>query len=255
MALQLRQTQTRDGKYAVTYAYSQRQLDPLAYIQDHLDAQELEFAAHGLHTISPAEKGLLMAGIDDSPFTSSSTTDMDIFYDPRDYNKVVLARGRAISQVIQSALSELREYNRYGKEFSVPQSIRGIVYDAVDTMLHNGRAFATRYERIHKVSTYQFGEDGITNFMYGDQSLDIDADKFGAWLAEKEMRTHTIVFESILYVLHQSRPFVKRLRLLGSRSGFEAVGGGLLGHDYNAFGVLITRTAEAGQKNLPKHKG
>ena len=242
MALQLQQTQTRDGLYAVTYAS----------FQAPLHIQELEFAANGLHTISPAEKGLLMAGIDDSPFTPYSRTNMDIIYDKRGDGRVVLARDRAISQLF---LSDLIAAHGSGREFVVPENLRDNVYDAVDTMLRNGRAFATGHET-HTISTDRFRKEGITNFMYSDSSLDIDAGEFGAWLAENQRNTHTVVFDSAEYAARQSGPYINRLCLYGPGIDFGACGGGrdLRGLG-GAFGVSITRTAEGGKKNPQKHKG
>src|SRR3989338_443670 len=130
--LQPQVAQTKDGLYAVTYAS----------LVAPLNVQEAAFAAHDLHTVSPAELGYLRANIRDSPFMPYSRTDMDIFYDSRDGGKVVLARGRALGQLF---LSDLVNAHRKGKEFIIPENERELVYGTVDAMLKNGRAFATKH--------------------------------------------------------------------------------------------------------------
>lgn len=236
--LQLQEARTRDGLYTVTYAFS----------QGPLDVQELAFAANGLHILSPAEKGFLIAGVNDSPFTPYSRTNMDVFYDKRDQGKVVLARGKPISQLF---LSDLVDAHRNGREFVVPKEMRDYVYDAIDTMLNNGMAFATTHGT-HTTPTDRLGEEGVTSFMYSDPLLGIKAEEFGAWLAERR-KVHTISFDSLGYATRQSGPYVNRLRLCGPGGGFGAVGvnRNLYGN-VGAFGVLIKKTAEGDEKNPPK---
>ncbi|MBI2548010.1 hypothetical protein HYW21_01535 [Candidatus Woesearchaeota archaeon] len=229
---------TQVGLYTVTYALSQRPLD----------VQELAFAAKGLHTISPAEKGLLMIGVDDSPFTPYSRTDMDVIYDKRAKDRVVLARGKPISQLF---LSDLVDAHKHGREFVVPKEMRDDVYDAIDTMLNNGMAFATTHGT-HETPANRLGEEGITNFMYSDPSLGIKAGDFGAWLAERR-DVHNAFFDSQEYA-RQLGPYINRLRLFSPGGDFLAGGG--CGRDLysgdGAFGVRFEKTAEGGEKSSPK---
>lgn len=238
MQLELKEAKTRDGLYTVTYAYLQRPAD----------VQDLSFAANGLDTISPAIKGMLMAGVDNSPFTPYSRTDMDVFNDDRDGGKVVLARGKPISQLF---LSDIVGAHRNRREFVIPENMRETVYGAVDTMLVNGGAFATDYGT-HETPSARLGEEGFTNFMYSDPSLGIVAQTFGDWLAERR-DTHTTFLDSLDYAKSQQGPYLTRLRLYGPGNVFYANGSlRILDFNLGAFGVLIKRSADGGEKNSPK---
>jgi hypothetical protein len=232
--LELKEVRTRDGLYVVTYGHLKRPVD----------VQVLTFAANGLDTISPAEKGMLMAGIDKSPFTLDSMTSMDVFYDKRDGGKVVLARGMPISQLF---LSDLVAAHRQGREFVVPEDMRCNVYDAIDTMLKKGSAFAANYGTLTTPAN-RLGEEGVTNFIYSDPSLGIAAKTFGDWLAEQRSY-HFTVFDSEGYAARQLGPYITLLGLGSPKGDFSAGGEGkILAGVVGAFGVLIKKSTQGGEK-------
>ncbi|MFH1053602.1 MAG: hypothetical protein V1740_04275 [Candidatus Woesearchaeota archaeon] len=234
--LQLKEARTRDGLFIVTYTY----------VQGPADVQDLAFAAAGLDTISPAVKGMLMAGVDDNIFTPYSRTDIDVFYDDRGSGRVVLARGKPISQLF---LSDMVDAHKHGREFVIPENMRDAVYDATDTMLGNGKAVAVDYGT-HQTLSSRLGNEGLTSFMYGDPSLGIDAQTFGDWLAEQR-DTHTTIFDGKEYAARQKGPYLTRLRLCGPDLDFFAVGNNMnLDYSGSAFGVLIKRSAEQAVSQL-----
>ena len=232
--LQPQVAQTKDGLYVVTYAS----------LNAPLNVQEAAFAAHGLHTASPAELGYLRAGVENSPFTPYSRTDMDVFYDDRGGGKVVLARDRAISKLF---LSDLVNAHRKDKELIIPKDQRELVYATIDAMLENGRALATGHG-VHRIDTSRFGEDGLTEIMFSDPSLGIHAADYGAWLNNQGRDTQSLFFDSKDYAKSQKGPYLNRLRVFGPGSGFDAGDGRYLGDDGSAFGVRLEKTAEGGAK-------
>ncbi len=236
--LELQTDRTKDGLYAVTYAY----------FEAPLNVQKTAFDAAGLHMVSPAELGYLRHAISgNNPFLKYSRTNTDVFNDLRDraHLRVVLLPGEVLSHQF---LSDLIEAHQRDVEFVVPQNRIGLAYDIVDTMVANGKAIVTTHET-HSVPSPQLGQNNLTNPLFSGSQLGIMAEDYGTLLTGMGITAQNIFFDEADYALSQRDSYLNRLRVCGPDCDFYA--GGInrdLGSNDGAFGVRFEKIAEGDAK-------
>ncbi len=242
--LELQTDRTKDGLYAVTYAY----------FKAPLNMQEAAFDAAGLHMVSPAELGYLRHTISgDNPFFKYSRTNTDVFIDLRDKAnpRVVLLPGEVLSNQF---LSDLVEAHQRYEEFVVPKNRINLAYDIVDNydivdkMVDNGTAIVTTHGT-HSVPSSQLGQNNLTNPLFSDSQLGIRAEDYGTLLIGRGITAQNIIFDSADYALSQKGSYLNRLRVCGPDGGFGAFGSSryLVIND-GAFGVRFEKIAEGDAK-------
>lgn len=205
MSFQLKTVQTKDG-LSITYAD----------LKAALDVQEEEFAAKGLHIPSPAEKAYLMMHFEEKLFLGWSRTNMDVFYDDRDGRRVILAKRSPISQLF---LSDMVNAHSQKREFTIPNDKREQVYSKIDTMLGDGSAFSTSHGH-HAINTMRFGKSELTEFIFSDPSLGINAADYGKWLQNTHGRDKQFIWFDEIEHASGRGPFLKRLEFMDNKSGF-----------------------------------
>lgn len=220
---------TKAGLFTVTYAYKQAPLD----------VQEAAFAVDGLNMVSPAELCSLRANQPEgvAAFSPYSRTDADVFYDDRDNPQAVIIPDGAISA--QTGLCTLVEAHRAGNEYVIPLSQRELIYDLVDAMLKVGVAFVAPHGRTY-VKTSEFGQTELTNKLFSDENLGINAEGYGDWLQSQGRDVQSFYLEGKDYARSQKGPHLNRLRAFGPDGGFS-IGGDdrVLDGDNGAFGVFF----------------
>jgi hypothetical protein len=209
-----------------------------------LDALEKGCVTHGLEMVSPAILGYVrdIALLSHSnafnlaPFMFFCKTNMDVFYDDRDDGQVVLIRDAVLSRLF---LHDAIEAHKKEKEFVIPKNKRESVYETVDSMLENGRAFAT----IH--GTHKIGENDLTNFIFSDDSLGISGADYDKWIKDRRMETQPpILFHTEDYAKSQRGPYLGRLHDFGIDRYFWICGDGKFHELDNTLAVLIQKTAK-----------
>src|SRR3989338_5575547 len=90
-----------------------------------------------LRLFLPAQLGFLRAK-GDGAFKPYSRTNADVFYDDRDNGQVVIVPDSAISKQVGTA--NLVNAHRQGRDYTIPENQRDVVYDMIDEMLESGTA-------------------------------------------------------------------------------------------------------------------
>ena len=199
-----------------------------------------------LRLFLPAQLGFLRAK-GDGAFKPYSRTNADVFYDDRDNGQVVIVPDSAISKQVGTA--NLVNAHRQGRDYTIPENQRDVVYDMIDEMLESGTALVVPHGQT-KVQTSEYGKNDLTSRLFSGKRLGIKAQEYGDWQKNQGRNVNTFYMNEKLHSQAQKAPYLNRLCVYSPDGAFDVYGNGrLLDINIGAFGVRFEKTAEGRKQN------
>ena len=268
------------GKFDVEYAS----------LKAPFDVQNLMFNASGFSFVSPAQLGAMRVGKGQNDYSMDwARTNMDALYLP-EKKKIVLIKGgplgsRYAKELVSSQSSGLSSClsghsSTSIKQFVIPKKDRGIVYALVeyckkfggaleiglrnpnilknvsaqsefyDLMLQiqNDRTFKNEYTE--RISTADFHNNELTDFMFSDEQFGIKSKDYGDTLKELRVNYITFSFDSEKYAGKQKGMYLNKVCIHGAASYFNVTcRDEELYNSDNAFGVRFTPVGDTKSSN------
>jgi len=208
-----------------------------------------------LHLISPAEMSFMRMNqpedCESHDFLKYSRTNMGVFYSMRDYKVVLLKNG-----LLRNFAEQLNTAHLENKDCFLSKDDIENIYDNLDNWKKDGLAFVTNPGDI-SVPTKEYGNTGITQFMFDNDMLGTHAQDVGNYIqdfpkkdiSKKYIKSFSRIdavdfyFDNIDYMKSKKGSYINMIRLCGPSERFIVDGNRLMTPKGGAYGIYMDPVA------------